>query len=120
MYRQNHYLIELDSRGAAAKGSGCPAAAMPLGLAVGSRAMSGAGDGYSNAPTLDEDHCLEEGAEDLAVEPLVAQLAVAASTPAVLPRASGLDVKGLNLGPGEPRLDGLGRELVAVGQSNVV
>ena len=70
------------------------------------------------APALDEDLGLEQGVEDLAVEQLVAQLAVEAFIVSVLPGTFGLDIEGLNPNPGEPCLDGLGRELAAVVATN--
>ena len=70
------------------------------------------------APALDENLGFEEGVEDLTVEQLVAQLAVEAFIVAILPGASGLDVEGLHTDPGEPGLDGLGRELAAVVATN--
>src|SRR5579872_903969 len=72
------------------------------------------------APALDENLGFEEGVEDLAIEKLIAQFAVEAFIVAILPRASGLDKESFDPDPGEPGLDGLGRELAAVVRTNVV
>jgi hypothetical protein len=65
-------------------------------------------------PGLDQDLGLSQAEEDLAVEQLVAQLAVKALAVAVLPRTAGLDIGGLRADGGDPLSQGDRDELRAV------
>src|SRR5918997_846619 len=65
-------------------------------------------------PTLDDDLGFGQRVEELAVEQLVAKLAVEAFAIPILPRAAGLDVGRPGTHRGDPRPDGLGRELRTV------
>src|SRR5208283_1939254 len=65
-------------------------------------------------PGFDQDLGLGQAEEDLAVEQLIAQLAVEALAVAVLPGAAGLDVGGLGADRGNPVAESQGDELRAV------
>ena len=65
-------------------------------------------------PSLDQHLSFLERVEDLAVEQLVSELAIEGLIEAVLPRAAGLDKEGLDLDPGKPGSNDLGRELRAI------
>lgn len=60
------------------------------------------------------------GEEDLAVEPFVAELAVEALALAVLPRATGFDIRGPGTQSGDPVPEGLRDELRAVVGADVL
>jgi len=72
------------------------------------------------APSLDQHLGLFETVEDLAVQELVAKLAVEALVVAVLPGARRRDIEGLHRDPAELVLDGFGRELAAVVGPDVI
>ena len=65
-------------------------------------------------PGFDQDLGFGQAEEDLAVEQLIAQLAVEALAVSVLPRAAGLDVGGLGADRGNPLAQSQGDELRAV------
>src|SRR6187455_3297124 len=62
-------------------------------------------------PCFDDDLCLGEAVEDLAVEQFVAKLRVEALAVAVLPRAARLDERGLGADSCNPLSHSLGDEL---------
>ena len=64
-----------------------------------------------DAPVLDDDLGLEEGVEQLAVEELVAEAAVEALDPGVLPRAARVDEDRVGAVEPAPVGDGMGDEL---------
>ena len=66
------------------------------------------------APGFDEDFCLVQGVEELALEQLVAKLAVEALVVAVLPGTSGLDEERLDSHASQPSTHGPRCELRAV------
>jgi hypothetical protein len=72
------------------------------------------------APALDDDPCLGEGVEDLAVEQLFTELGVEALAVAVIPRASRLDVGAPRADGGDPVRTRLRHELRAIVGSYVV
>ena len=65
-------------------------------------------------PGFDQDLGFGQAEEDLAVEQLIAQLAVEALAVAVLPGAAGFDVGGLGADRGNPLAQSQGDELRAV------
>jgi hypothetical protein len=66
------------------------------------------------APAFDDDPCLRQAVEDLAIQKLVAELRVEALTISVLPGAAGLDVGGSRSDGGDPLSYRLGDELRAI------
>ena len=71
-------------------------------------------------PSLDQHLGFLERVEDLAVQQLVAQLAVEALVVAVLPRAAALDEQRPHADPAEPSPHRLGGEFPAVARADVV
>ena len=71
------------------------------------------------SPCLDHDLRLLECVEDLAVEQLIAELAIEAFAVAVLPGAARLDVGGLRTDSSDPGTERPGHELRAVIRANV-
>src|SRR5215211_931895 len=71
------------------------------------------------APALDDDLCLAESVEDLAVEQLVPEPSIEALDIAILPGAAWSDVGGLGSDREDPLLNGLGDELRAVVRADV-
>jgi len=65
-------------------------------------------------PALDDDLCLVQRVEDLAIQQLISQLRVEALAIAVLPRTAGHDVGRLRAHGGEPVAQVLGDKLRAV------
>ena len=57
-----------------------------------------AGAVVATAPGFEDDACLLAAAEPLAAQALVAELAVEAFVCAVLPRLSGIDIRGMDTG----------------------
>src|SRR5262245_28555695 len=66
------------------------------------------------APAFDDDLCLAQRIEDLAIEPLVAQHCIKTLNEAVLPRTAWRDVGGLCSDGADPLLYRLGNELRAI------
>ena len=66
------------------------------------------------SPVLDHDLSLLQCVEDLAIEQLIAQLAIEAFAIAVLPWTSRLDVSGFGADGGDPIPERLGDKLRAV------
>ncbi len=66
------------------------------------------------APCFDNDPCLLQAVEDLAVEQFVPELAVEALAVAVLPRAARLNEQRVRADLREPVPDDLGRHLRAI------
>ena len=65
-------------------------------------------------PGFDQDLCLSQGVEDLAIQELVAHRAVEALAVAILPWAAGCDVERLHTDLRQPLLHGIGNELGAI------
>ena len=70
-------------------------------------------------PTLDDDLCLAQRVEDLAVEKLVTQARIEAFDKPVLPRTARRDVGSLCADRCDPLLHGPGDELGAIVGTNV-
>jgi hypothetical protein len=66
------------------------------------------------SPALDDDLCLAQSVENLAVEQLIAKAGIEALDIAVLPGTAPLDVSGLGADSCDPFLHGLGDELRSV------
>ena len=68
-------------------------------------------------PAFHDDAGFGEGVEDLAIEKLVAEAGVEALDISILPRAPRLDVGGLGTNGGDPILNRLCNELLAIAPS---